>query len=377
MAAIRKTSKFWIVYAAAWLPYAASYIAVFLAQGNASIPTAVLGTVVNIGSAALLGLGVLRVCDRFPWTSHRRLWFFPAHLGFTAAYSMLWVLMMMLLMTIERSVIAKSWTPVTFARPVILWTLLSGLMIYGTIASIAYVIQVSSHLREEQARAERSETLRAMAELKALRAQLNPHFLFNTLHSLMALVRHNPQAAEDALERFADMLRYTLKAGREDKANADDVLLIDEWNFVQNYLTFEKLRLGDRLRVETDIAPDSLHCAVPVFVLQPLVENAIKHAIAPYLRTGTVKIASRIEGGEVVMEVCDDGPGATPAEIESSSGLGLQAVRQRLELRYGGQARFAIDTAPDRGVAVSIRVPVEDQLEGLRKDGEVQWQLAP
>lgn len=377
MAAIRKTSKFWIVYAAAWLPYAATYIVVFLAQSNASTRAVILGTVFNIGSAALLGLGVLRVCEQFPWTRHRRPWFFPAHLGFVAAYSLLWILLMMMLMTIEQSVIAKTWTPVTFARPVIIWTFLNGLMIYATIASIAYVMQVSSHLREEQARAERSEALRAMAELKALRAQLNPHFLFNTLHSLMALVRHNPQAAEDALERFADMLRYTLKAGREDKAKADDVLLIDEWNFVQNYLTLEKLRLGDRLRVETDIAPDSLHCAVPAFVLQPLVENAIKHAIAPYLRTGLVKIASRIEGGELVMEVRDDGPGTTPADIESSSGLGLQAVRQRLELRYRGQARFAVDTAPDQGVAISIRLPVEESFEGERKDEEVQWQLAP
>jgi LytS/YehU family sensor histidine kinase len=250
-------------------------------------------------------------------------------------------------------------------------------MIYGVIASIAYVIQVASHLREEQARAERAETLRAMAELKAIRAQLNPHFLFNTLHSLMALIRHNPQAAEDALERFADMLRYTLKAGREDKTSDSDVLLSDEWNFVQNYLTMEKLRLGDRLRVETDIDPDSLRCAVPAFVLQPIVENAIKHAIAPNLRPGRLKIASRIEDSQLALEVRDDGPGATTESLESSSGFGLRAVRQRLELRYGSLARFAIDTAPGKGVAVSIGLPVEDHSDGGRKDREARWQLAP
>ncbi|MEW6211258.1 MAG: histidine kinase [Acidobacteriota bacterium] len=377
MARTGKSSKFWIVYLAAWLPYAASYAAVFLAQGSASLGAVIRGTLINIGSAALLGLGVLRICEQFTWTHHRRPWFFPAHTGFIAAYSTLWLLAMMTIATIEQSVIAGRWSPVIFARPVIYWTLLSGLMIYATIASVAYVIQVSSRLREEQARAERLEALRAMAELKALRAQLNPHFLFNTLHSLMALVRHNPQAAEDALERFADMLRYTLKAGREDKAKTDDVLLIDEWNFVQNYLSMEKLRLGDRLRVETSIDANSLDCSVPAFILQPLVENAIRHAIAPHMRSGTVMIASRIEDGELVLEVSDDGPGTTKDEIETSSGLGLRAARQRLELRYGGQARFDIDAAPRKGVAIKIRVPVEHRIEDELKDREVQWQLAP
>ena len=360
MAETYKTSKFWLVYAAAWLPYAASYVAVFLAQGSPSVFNAVLAMIFNIAPAALLGVGVLKICERIPWTWHRRPWFFLAHSGFAAAYCLLWVSIVMSLMTIEQSLIAKKWTPVVFPRPVIYWMLWAGLMVYGTITSIAYVLQVSSHLRKERERAEKAEALRTKAELKALRAQLNPHFLFNTLHSLMALIRHDAQAAEDALERFADMFRYALKAGREDKAKADDVLLVDEWNFVQNYLALEKLRLGDRLRIETRIAPDSLNCLVPAFTLQPLVENAIKHAIAPHLRAGTVLIASRIEGDEVVIEVRDDGPGTTPTELETSNGLGLQAVRQRLELRYGGRATFFSDTAPGRGVAVSIRVPVED-----------------
>jgi LytS/YehU family sensor histidine kinase len=372
-----KSSKFWIVYLAAWLPYAASYAAVFLAQGSASMTAVIRGTLINIGSAALLGLGVLRICERFPWKHHRRRWFFPAHIGFVATYSLLWLLAMMLMVTLERSVIAGRWTSVIFARPVIYWTFLSGIMIYATISSVAYVIQVSSRLREEQARAERLEALRAMAELRALRAQLNPHFLFNTLHSLMALIRHNPQAAEGALERFADMLRYTLKAGREDQAKTDDVLLIDEWNFVQNYLSMEKLRLGDRLRVEARIAEDSLDCAVPAFILQPLVENAIRHAIAPHTRAGALMIASRIEDRELVLEVSDDGPGTTMDEIESSRGLGLRAARQRLELRYGGRARLAIDTAPGRGVAIRIRAPVERAVEDALKDGGVRCQLAP
>jgi LytS/YehU family sensor histidine kinase len=228
--------------------------------------------------------------------------------------------------------------------------LLLGVMIYGTIASVAYAVHAATQLREEEA-------LRARAELQVLRAQLNPHFLFNTLHSLMALVRHDPRAAEDALERFGELLRYALKTGRDGADARDDVALSDEWAFVENYLALEKLRLADRLHVDARIAPESLACVVPAFTLQPLVENAIKHAIAPRVGGGTVRVVSRVDGGDVVIEVEDDGPGATSAALAESDGIGLRAVRRRLELRYPGRASFSLRSEPDRGVAIRIRVP--------------------
>lgn len=359
MAATPRTGKFWVVYVAAWLPYAAIYTAIFLVMGGPSILLAIVWSLSNVVPAALLGSAVLRLCGRLPWSRHQRIWFLAVHAGAATMYSVLWISSVVLLLTIERSVEVGEWSPVVPASAVATWTFLVGVMIYGTIASVAYVVQVSIRLREEEARAERAEALRAKAELKVLRAQLNPHFLFNTLHSLMALVRHDPQGAEDALERFGELLRYALKAGNEHTGETDDVSLLEEWTFVQNYLALEKLRLADRLQVEARIAPDSLECAVPAFTLQPLVENAIKHAIAPRVRGGKVTIASHIDGDDVVIEVEDDGPGAAHSALEDSPGLGLRAVRQRLELRYPGRARFSFATAPDRGVSIRIRVPAE------------------
>jgi signal transduction histidine kinase len=359
MAASSTSRRFWVVYTAAWLPYTAVYVATSFVVGSPTVFQAVVWTLCNVAPAALLGLGVLRFCDRLPWSRSREYWFFPVHIGAAAAYAVCWVAGLMLLIAIEQSIAAGTWSPITLSSIVVSWNLLIGVMIYCTIASVAYVLQVTTRLREQEARAERAEALRAMAELKALRAQLNPHFLFNTLHSLMALVRHDPQAAEDALERFGELLRYVLKAGKEDGDESDDVSLHEEWTFVQNYLALEKIRLADRLQVEARIAPDSLECTVPAFTLQPLVENAIKHAITPRVRGGKVTIVSRIDGDEVVIEVEDDGPGAAPAALEETSGLGLRAVHQRLELRYPGRARFSFATAPDRGVSVRIRVPAE------------------
>ena len=352
MAAAGRTWRFWVAYAAAWLPHATIYATIFFIAAGPSIPRAIFWTLCNVGSAALLGVVVLRLCDRLPWTPYGRARFFAVHVAAALTYATAWISFMMLLLSIEQSIAAGRWTPTAFAGAIVAWSVLLGVMIYATIASIAYVIQVSTRLREEEA-------LRAKAELKILRAQLNPHFLFNTLHSLMALVRHDQRAAEDALERFGELLRYALKVGREEADESDDVSLDEEWAFVRNYLALEKLRLADRLEVEARIAPESLECAVPAFTLQPLVENAIKHAIAPEVRGGKVTIASHVDDGDVVIEVVDDGPGASPAAIEASPGFGLRAVRRRLELRYPGRAHFALSTEPGRGVAVRIRVPAE------------------
>ena len=200
----------------------------------------------------------------------------------------------------------------------------------------------------------RAEQLRVRAELETLRAQLNPHFLFNTLHSLLSLVRRDPQAAEDALERFGDLLRYTL---RTQSGEADDVTLGAEWGFVSNYLELERLRLGDRLRLHASIDATALSARVPAFCLQPLVENAIRHSVAPRSGGGgTLWIDATRSDCALLLEVTDDGPGAEPAALETSDGMGLRLVRQRLEM-LGDGAELGIDTRPGAGFRVSVRVP--------------------
>ena len=221
---------------------------------------------------------------------------------------------------------------------------------------VAGTVQTTERLRAEEARATRAESLRTRAELETLRAQLNPHFLFNTLHSLMALVRHDPLAAEDALERLASLLRHTLMTMKD----AEDVALSDELDFVENYLALEHLRLGERLRFEKNIQPESLGCYLPPFTLQPLIENSIRHAIAIQPRGGFLQIKTERRNGILRLEVLDDGPGANPEDVEASKGIGVRTVRQRLMTRYGEQASLRLQTQPGKGFSVHIEIPANE-----------------
>ena len=354
---MRKNRRFWLVYSAAWLPYAASYVAIFLTHLGSSFIGALNDALCNVVPAALLGAGVIFLCRRFPWRRERRAKFLAAHLGLALLYSALWVSVVPLLFTLETAATRGTWDYQPFTGYGFQWEFFAGLMLYGTIASITYAMQASERLRAEEARAARAEHLRTRAELDALRAQLNPHFLFNTLHSLMSLVRHDPHAAEDALERLSALLRYALKAKRED---GDEVSLAEEWKFVENYLALEQLRLGGRLRVESRIQPETLDCAVPAFTLQPLVENAIRHGVAAQSRGGALRIACDLEDKTLRLLVRDDGPGATSEVITNSGGLGLRVVRQRLDALYGSRARLDVETSPGAGFTVRVEIPADD-----------------
>lgn len=360
MAVIRNTFGFWLVYAAAWLPYAVSYSAIALALSPQPAWRVLISSLAVVSIAAVLGLAVLATPERLRWPP-RRPWRFAAiHAVAGPAYSTLWAAAVFLVFTVELSLVAGIWTPAPLTGGWVAWQLLIGMLVYGTVAGIAYGLHVTSRLNEECIRAERAEALRVQAELRALRSSLDPHFLFNTMHTLMALVRHDPAAAERALERFSETLRYVLKAHDRDRVATDDVSLGEEWRFVQSYLELEGLRLGDRLTVEAEISPAALACQVPVFTLQPLVENAIKHAIAPRASGGTIRISARLEMGELVLSVSDDGPGADCTSLDATKGLGLHAVRQRLEFRYAGRARFEIETVPGNGFTTDVRIPINE-----------------
>lgn len=149
----------------------------------------------------------------------------------------------------------------------------------------------------------------------------------------------------------------------------------DELAFVETYLALEALRLGDRLRIEHRVDPDALDCFVPALTLQPLVENAIRHAIAPRAAGGTLTIAAWIApDGALQLEVRDDGPGADPRAIAGSAGIGLRLVRQRIETRYRGDAAFEIETAPGAGFAVRVRGPaVPAPVLATAADRQLAW----
>jgi sensor histidine kinase YesM len=357
------TVRQWLIYFAAWIPYAISYIAVFVVQGVENFSEAFYTMLFNILPAAVTGMGIVYLCRKFSWNLHRRWYFFVAHLLFAPAYALVWYSSVAVALTIDSSARSGSFSPVWFTGYALQWQIFSGLMIYGTIACTIYLLQISQNLRIEERRAAIAETRAAQAEalyaqskLSALRAQLNPHFLFNTLHSLMALIRYEPQKAEIALEKLAEMLRFVLQEKRESTTNL--IRLEDEWQFIQNYLELEKMRLGERLTIESEIDPEALDCLLPAFTLQPLVENAVKHGISPYRRVGTISIKAEKEANNLNLSVADDGFKMNGKPIAESNGLGLKLVRQQLENTYGDRAEIIIDKNATNGFSVRIKLPL-------------------
>jgi signal transduction histidine kinase len=358
---MRRSFRFWLVYGIAWLPFVASYVMLFVTHLGRSFPEAIKASIFGVLPAALLGLGVVAICGRFPWSPERRGRFLSIHLLSAILYLSLWFAAVRILYAVDWKIEYGSWSGLASSRSSFEVGFFTGLMIYATIAGIVYAIQAMERLRVEEARVARLENLRTRAELEALRAQLNPHFLFNTLHSLMALVRHDPKAAEDALERLATLLRHTLMTTRE----TEDVALREELDFIQNYLSLERLRLGERLRVEEKIEPETLGCTLPPFTLQPLIENSIKHAIGSQVSGGLLTIKTERHDGVLRLEVLDNGPGANREQVAASHGSGLRIARQRLITRYKDRARFQIETRPGHGFAVRMEIPANDSIEAL------------
>jgi sensor histidine kinase YesM len=209
-------------------------------------------------------------------------------------------------------------------------------------------------LAENRVREERLRELAARSELKALKAQINPHFLFNALNSISALVSVNPDAAQRTLERLAGIFRGTLLASEN-----ESVPLGKELELVDAYLDVERARFGKRLVVVEDVAAEARSVEVPPLILQPLVENAVRHGISPRVEGGTVRIEARLRGGELVLAVEDDGPGVGEAPLEQvlASGYGLRNVRDRLATHFGELGRFSVTGGRERGLRVELAVP--------------------
>ncbi len=204
---------------------------------------------------------------------------------------------------------------------------------------------VEARLKEQAAR----------AELAALQARINPHFFFNTLNTISSLVLEDPERADRVVQTLADLFRYTFRV-----ADSGPVPLSEELEFIDGYLAIEQARFGDRLRVVREVDPEARPVPVPGLVLQPLVENAVGHGIAPVAAGGTVRIVARVRDGALLVEVGDDGAGmAEPAEAAVREGHGLANVRQRLRTLHGGGAALELARGPGgRGTVATLRVPL-------------------
>jgi two-component system LytT family sensor kinase len=246
----------------------------------------------------------------------------------------------------------------------ILFNLPTGFMSYGTIFLVSYVIDYYRRHQEEELkisrlRAELAQTQLQVteAQLQALKMQLHPHFLFNTLNSISALLDEDVDAADQMLARLGDLLRLTLE-----NSGAQQVTLQEELEFLRCYLEIERVRFHDRLAVNMIIEPETLDARVPNLILQPIVENAIKHGIVSRIAPGEIEIRASRVGNVLQLRVRDNGPGLLRGEasiVTIKEGLGLANTRARLRQMYGAAHRFEMDDVPEGGLLVTIDMPFE------------------
>jgi LytS/YehU family sensor histidine kinase len=226
-----------------------------------------------------------------------------------------------------------------------------NVLIYCTLVALCHARDFYGRYRERERRALELESRLAVAQLQALRMQLHPHFLFNTLNAIAELIHEAPDTAEAMLLRLAELLRLTLRTEA-----AAEVPLLEEVEFTRRYLEIEQVRFGDRLCVHVSIDPATREALVPSFALQPLVENAIRHGLYPKPGAGRIEIRATRDDGSLRLEVSDDGPGL-PKPGPVRHGLGLANTRARLAQLYGPLGRLDLESPAAGGLRATLVVP--------------------
>jgi len=227
-----------------------------------------------------------------------------------------------------------------------------NILSYWAIIGVYYVLDYHHRWREREVRAAELERALSEAQLQALKMQLHPHFLFNALNSIAALMHTDVDAADTMLVRLSDLLRRAL-----DQAGAQEVTLGQELDFLRPYLEIEKIRFQERLSVEFAVPAELLNVRVPNLILQPLVENAIRHGIAARTAAGRIAVSATRTGDTLNLEVRDNGRGLRGAEAPVD-GIGLSNTRARLERLYGAAQSFGLVNLPEGGLAARISLPL-------------------
>jgi sensor histidine kinase YesM len=229
----------------------------------------------------------------------------------------------------------------------------STLFTYYAILGAIYAFDYYRKYRAHELKASHLEAQLARAQLQALKMQLHPHFLFNTLHAISSLMRRDVEAAERMITRLSDLLRLTLE-----NAGAQETPLRQELEFLERYLEIEQTRFRDRLQVKMEIEPETLDARVPNLILQPLVENAVRHGIAPRAAPGLIEISARRNENRLKLQVSDNGAGMPADKREQvKEGVGLANTRARLEQLYGADYRFELNNQDEGGLVVSLTIP--------------------
>jgi two-component system, LytTR family, sensor kinase len=292
----------------------------------------------------LLTPGIVWFARRFPFDRGRWLLSLGAHLiaGFAIAV-LKWKL----------DEFARAYLLGMPGRFSLIYKIHLSFLTYGVIVGATVGLDYYRRYQQGELRASQLEARLAEAQLQALRMQLHPHFLFNTLNAISTLVHRDPDAADRMIARLSDLLRISLE-----DIGVQEVPLRQELEFLERYLDIERIRFADRLSVDMEIAPETLGARTPYLILQPLVENAIRHGIAPRSTPGRVTIRARRDTGTLILEIADDGPGLPPgAAAPAKDGVGISSTRARLEQLYGSAHRFELKNAASGGLVVTLVIP--------------------
>jgi len=249
---------------------------------------------------------------------------------------------------------ARPMTWSAFLREAVVPEYAWGVTVYVILLSMAHAAEFRRRDQAHALGAAQLEAALALARLNALRMQLEPHFLFNALNSISSLVHRDPDGAERMLARLGDFLRLTL-----DDSMPQQVELRQELEFLERYLDIERVRFSDRLNVVLHVPQDLLNARVPYLILQPLVENAIRHGLAERAGPGRVVVRASRRQAQLHLEVEDDGPGLSAELQPLKLGVGLSNIRGRLEQLYGDAAGLSVECSPSQGVRVVVELPCE------------------
>jgi two-component system, LytTR family, sensor kinase len=300
----------------------------------------------------LLSVPIIQLARRFRFDDVQWIRSVAIHLVASGLFSLLYMVLRAWLGQVQ------SWiggTTVTFGdafNPLVVKSVHFNLLTYWVIVSVSHAFAYYRQAQERALRASELEKRLAQAKLQALQMQLNPHFLFNTLNAIASLMHMDVKAADRMITRLADLLRYALES-----TDAHEVPLRQELSFLERYLEIEKTRFGRRLNVRLEIAPDTLELLVPNLLLQPLVENAIRHGIEKRSKPGLIELHARCQDDRLHLEVRDNGPGL-PAEPPQRQGIGLSNTRARLQQLYGKGQSLELRDAEGGGVVVDVRLPL-------------------
>jgi len=306
-------------------------------------------------ACGFLSIGVLWVAARNPLEPRRTGKWLLIHFLCGLVFSALYALLTAWLVAGERSVMhpGKILTFSYLLRTVGFNYCVVNLIMYwfAVLAQLGWTYYQSYRERERQTAALQRELVEA--RLQALRMQLNPHFLFNTLHAVSSLIHDDPEAADRVVARLSELLRLSL-----DQSKPQEVCLNEELSFLDRYLEIELTRFADRLHVEKRIQPEALEALVPYLILQPLVENAIRHGIEPREDPGHLAISARRNNGRLELRVADNGAGlGGSGAAQPKEGIGLSNTRSRLRHLYGEDFRFELTEGGNGGLEALIEIP--------------------